>query len=131
VDERGKRINDLGATRFDLAVHAMRGTAFASPGAASERDDGAFMDALCVYPTPWLFQAICRATTLEEREGMQREVENVVRAVCGEGSVSSVSQNRKGEKYVSVRVQAMLPSSTAMSKVVSTLLKDARVKMAF
>jgi len=73
---------------------------------------------------------------------MQRDVENVVRAVCGERSVSSASQNSKlycSEQplrpavilYVIVRVQAMLPSSTAISQVVSTLLKDARVKMAF
>lgn len=132
VDERGKAINELGATRFDIAVHALRGTAFATPDVSTnERQDGNFIDALCVYPTPWLFQAICSATTPEERDGVAAAVAAVVASVCGQGNVLSVQQASKGNKYVSVRVQAMLPSSTAMNQVVEKLLQDSRVRMAY
>ncbi len=132
VDERGKALNDLGATRFDLAVQALRGVFPSAEGAASnERQDGAFMDALCKYPAEWLFQVVGIAAAGAERDVLAEHCASTVRACCGEGAVLAVTQAAKGPKYVSVRVRALVRSSAEMNTVIETLLKDSRVKMAF
>ena len=63
IDERGDAINELGATRFDVAVQAMRG-AFDRAGAtgedSTERDSSQILDALVRFPAPYTFKIVLR-----------------------------------------------------------------------
>jgi hypothetical protein len=133
VDERGKALNALGATRFDVAVQAMRG---AFPGtsdaaASNERATGQMLDALVKFPTDWLFQTVARVPPAE-RDAFAAEVAALVRAQCGPEAVlpDGVSHAAKGATWVAVRVKARVTSSAAVAAVVDALRRDARVKMA-
>jgi putative lipoic acid-binding regulatory protein len=134
VDERGRALNALGATRFDVAVQAIRG-AFPTGDASASTEraaPGQVLDALVKYPTEWLFQCIA-AVAPPGRDAFAAEVAAAVRARCGEAAVlpGGVTHAAKGEKYVAVRVRATVQSAADMNAVVEALRKDARVKMAF
>ena len=135
VDERGRALNALGATRFDVAVQAMRG-AFATPARPEDSHErappGQMLDALVRYPVEWLFQTIARVPPGPPRDAFANEVAAVVRRVCGDAAVlpNGVSQAAKGDTYVSVRVKALVGSSAEVNEVLAALRQDARVKMA-
>ncbi len=134
VDERGRALNALGATRFDVAVQAIRG-AFPTGDAAASTErapPGQVMDALVKYPADWLFQTIARVPPAE-RDAFADEVAALVRATCGEDAVlpGGVTHGAKGATYVAVRVRARVQSAAQMVAVVDALKRDSRVKMAF
>jgi putative lipoic acid-binding regulatory protein len=135
VDERGKSLNALGATRFDVAVQAIRG-AFPTGDAAASTERapaGQVMDALVKYPADWLFQTIARVPPGDGRDAFAAEVAALVRTTCGDDAVlpGGVTHAAKGATYVAVRVRARVQSAAQMVTVVEVLKKDGRVKMAF
>ena len=134
VDEAGRALNALGATRFDVAVQAIRG-AFPTPQDPTESNErappGQMLDALVRYPVDWTFQSIAAVTGDDARAAFAAELAEVVRTHCGAGSVESVTTAAKGEKYVAVRVKARLASSAQMVEATQALKRDPRVKMTF
>jgi putative lipoic acid-binding regulatory protein len=136
VDEAGRALNALGATRFDVAVQAIRG-AFPTPQDPAESNErappGQMLDALVRYPVDWVFQTIAAVTGDDARAAFAAEVAAVVRTHCGADSVAAdgVTTATKGAKYVSVRVKARVGSSTQMVATTMALKSDPRVKMAF
>ena len=136
VDEVGRALNALGATRFDVAVQAIRG-AFSTPQDPAESNErgppGQVLDALVRYPVDWTFQTIAAVTGDAERAAFAAEVAALVRTHCGADAVAAdgVSTATKGAKYVSVRVRARVGSSAQMVEATAALKRDPRVKMAF
>ena len=63
----GQVLNDLGATRFDVAVRAMRGE-YDPPGASTEKDGGQIFDTLTQFPTSYTFQYSGKASSLSEED---------------------------------------------------------------
>ena len=136
VDENGRALNALGATRFDVAVQAMRG-AFPTPQDPAESNErgppGQLMDALVRYPVDWHFQTIAAVTGSDARAAFAAELADVVRKHCGAESVAAdgVTTAAKGAKYVSVRIKARVGSSAQMVETTQALKRDPRVKMSF
>lgn len=136
VDEAGRALNALGATRFDVAVQAIRG-AFPTPQDPAESNErappGQLLDALVRYPVDWTFQTIAAVTGDDARAAFAAEVAAVIREHCGADSVAvdGVTTAAKGAKYVSVRVKARLGSSAQMVEATLALKRDPRVKMTF
>ena len=136
VDEKGRALNALGATRFDVAVQAMRG-AFPTPqdaAASNERGPpGQIMDALVRYPVDWHFQTIAAVAGDDARAAFAAKLVEVVRTHCGAESVADdgVSTAAKGTKWVSVRIKARVGSSALMLQTTLALKQDPRVKMSF
>ena len=136
MDEKGRALNALGATRFDVAVQAMRG-AFPTPqdaAASNERGPpGQIMDALVRYPVDWHFQTIAAVAGDDARAAFAAELVEVVRTHCGAESVADdgVSTAAKGTKWVSVRIKARVGSSAQMLQTTLALKQDLRVKMSF
>ena len=136
VDEAGRALNALGATRFDVAVQALRG-AFATPQDPAESNErappGQILDALVRYPTDWVFQTIAAVAGADARAAFAAEVADVVRAHCGADAVpvDGVTTAAKGAKYVAVRVKARVDSSAQMVAATLALKQDPRVKMTF
>ena len=136
VDEAGRALNALGATRFDVAVQAMRG-AFPTPQdaeASNERGPpGQIMDALVRYPVDWHFQTIAAVAGDAERAAFAAKLVEVVRKHCGAEAVADdgVATAAKGAKWVSVRIKARVGSSAQMLQTTLALKQDPRVKMSF
>ena len=61
----GKALNEFGATRFDVAVRAMRGE-YDPPGVSTEKEEGQILDTLTQFPSKYTFQASGRAADLDD-----------------------------------------------------------------
>eukprot|EP00887_Chlorella_sp_A99_P007077 scaffold2.g7077.t1 len=66
----GKVINEFGATRFDVAVRAIRGEFDPPPAAANtERESGLLLGCLTRFPTTYDFQLVVRTPQLARAGG--------------------------------------------------------------
>ena len=79
-------INEAGATRFDVAVRAMRGELDPAPGVANtERASGLLLDSLVQWPATYEFQFVLRADG-SSTEALTEEMRALVaRCVLGGG----------------------------------------------
>ncbi|EEH52616.1 uncharacterized protein MICPUCDRAFT_48852 [Micromonas pusilla CCMP1545] len=124
----GQVLNDLGATRFDVAVRAMRGE-YDPPGASTEKDGGQIFDTLTQFPTSYTFQYSGKASSLSE-EDIDDIVKNIIGKTCecevGDDAVE-VKNRGSSRKFVSVWVTCVVHSAEMVTEVLTKLGEDDRV----
>jgi putative lipoic acid-binding regulatory protein len=132
VDElNGQVVNQLGATRFDVAVTAMQG-ALDPPQWVdnSERNtDGLILGALVQFPTRHCF-SIVGANTPE----YQADVLAIIQRACEVDSIPEAdvtSKPRLGGKFVSIQVDVQVRAPEIVSATVAAIAKDPRTKMSY
>ncbi|GAB4821213.1 hypothetical protein N2152v2_008259 [Parachlorella kessleri] len=134
IDEKsGKAINEFGATRFDVPVRALRGE-FDPPPAAenTERAPGLLLDSLMAFPGTYTFNVVLRTEGAAPAD-VAADVAALVARVCQtQVDVGScVIKERKGGKFVSLEVPALVRSAEVVHQVFAELETDTRVVMKF
>ncbi|KAG1670757.1 hypothetical protein FOA52_013984 [Chlamydomonas sp. UWO 241] len=133
----GRVINDFGATRWDVAVRALRGEIDAPPEENNERASGVILQSLFKFPTDYMFQIVGQPGL---RPGCTNgafvgDMVTAVAGVCGvdvplpPGGVEATE--RMGGKYVSVRVTCSVRSPELVARVYESLAGDERIRMKF
>lgn len=90
------QLNEYGATRFDVAVRAIRGE-YDVP--SSENDIGEIYETITQFPTKHVYQVAVRKEDAED----EAFVDEIVRAVCGNAlKAESVEVKPRGTKYASI-----------------------------
>lgn len=137
-----KALNENGATRFDVAVRAMRGE-FDRPGVEPEQDteeaaasSGAILDALVHFPAPYTFQVVGPKGGAAGPEDISAFEEDVVACIARVLSappemLEVSSKERSGGKYLSVSVVGTVSSPLLLDHVFSALDEMDRVMMRF
>ncbi|KAG2438742.1 hypothetical protein HXX76_005287 [Chlamydomonas incerta] len=136
----------MGATRFDVAVRALRGELDPPEWVENtERSSGIILSALYTFPRMYTFQVVGKAgSSSSGSDGASTAngsaKDEFVKAVVG--TVSRVAQaevedgkvevkERMGGKYVSVSVDVMTRAPEIVGMVYDELGKDPRVMMRF
>lgn len=123
----GKALNEFGATRFDVAVRAMRGE-YDPPGVSTEMEQGQIYDTLTQFPTSYTFQASGKTSQLDE-DGVAH-VAGLIMEVCGcgvEETKIEIKPRGSGGKFVSLWVTCTVHSATMVSEALAAVKADARV----
>lgn len=127
----GKALNDFGATRFDVAVRAMRGE-YDPPGVSTEKEEGQIYDTLTQFPSRYTFQASGRKADLDE-DGIVA-VSQIVLEVCGstvEDADVKIKPRGSGGKFLSLWVTCTVHSAADVSAALAALKADKRVMTAW
>jgi hypothetical protein len=139
IDEKtGEVINEYGATRFDLKLAALNGQFQPPPNIPdTERSTGLILDSLMHWPNSYDFQFVLKTTPKEGETTRLRspaeildEMRVLVGKVCSteiDVSVCSVKE-RKGGKYVSLTIPAMVNGPEIIQRVFDTLETDETFK---
>jgi putative lipoic acid-binding regulatory protein len=134
VDEKtGEVINEYGATRFDVAVRALRGDFDPPPGADNtERAAGLLLDSLVQWPARYDFQFVLRSGGAAPA-ALTEELRAVVAAACQSDVApeACTAKERKGGKYVSVTVPCTVRAPQLIQRVFDALEGDDRVIMKY
>lgn len=142
----GKVVNEFGATRFDVAVQAMRG-AFDPPAGTdnTERASGVLLDSLVRFPSVYPFQVVLRqgVSSSSSSNGssdvrqtpaqLLERYRSIIAEACGAdvpAEQCSVKE-RLGGKYVSLTIPARVPAAAVVQHVLESLKDDAMVVMRF
>uniref|UniRef100_A0A7R9V4J9 DUF493 domain-containing protein n=1 Tax=Chlamydomonas euryale TaxID=1486919 RepID=A0A7R9V4J9_9CHLO len=137
IDEKtGKQINEFGATRWDVAVRAMRGEL--DPPAwedNTENNTGVILKSLIQFPADYMFQVVGQPSIQPgcTKEDFIQEMVDVVQSVCQESILDSNVEvvDRMRGKYVSLKVTCRVKTPELVAAVFSRLEGDQRVKMKF
>eukprot|EP00882_Tetradesmus_deserticola_P017115 GHRQ01018317.1.p1 GENE.GHRQ01018317.1~~GHRQ01018317.1.p1 ORF type:complete len:189 (+),score=42.57 GHRQ01018317.1:304-870(+) len=79
----GKVINEFGATRFDVAVRALRGELDPAPWVDdTERNPGVLMSKLINFPTAYTFQVVGKPAVDSSKDNFVRDMVETIRRVC-------------------------------------------------
>lgn len=129
-------INDFGATRFDVAVRALRGEFDPPPDVANtERSVGVLLDSLVQWPIEYQFQLVVRNEAQEKDrcEALVEEYRRLVERVCATPiKLDTCSWKlRKAGKYLSICIPASVVSQEIISDVFEALKGDHRVLMKY
>ncbi|KAH7623947.1 putative LanC-like protein 3 [Nannochloris sp. 'desiccata'] len=132
IDEKtGEVINEYGATRFDIKMAALNGQFQPPPSVQdTERSTGLILDSLMHWPATYDFQFVLKTAQGEATSSpaeILEEMRVLVGRICSkeiEVSVCSVKE-RKGGKYVSVTVPAVVNGPEVIQRVFDTLEEDA------
>ncbi|KXZ51273.1 hypothetical protein GPECTOR_13g760 [Gonium pectorale] len=135
----------MGATRFDVAVRALRGELDPPEWIENtERSSGVLLSALYQFPRSYIFQVVGRPTTAAAeqaaggRSGGGKEafvgdvtaaIARVTQAEVEDGKVEV--KERLGGKYLSVSVDVVVRAPELVGMVYDELAKDPRVIMKF
>lgn len=134
VDEKtGEVINEYEATRFDVAVRAMRGEFDPPPSSDNtERGAGVLMDSLVQWPAPYDFQFVVKPGDAPAA-AVAEELRAVVAATAGiDVPPSAVAvKERKGGKFLSITVTATVRYPELIQRVFAALDGDARILMKY
>jgi len=129
-EKTGEAINEYGATRFDIKLAALNGQFQPSPSVQdTERSTGLLLDSLMQWPATYDFQFVLNVTkgeTTSYPAEILEELRVLVGKVCSsqiDVSVCSVKE-RKGGKYVSVTVPAVVNGPDMVQRVFDTLEED-------
>ncbi|KAK9816968.1 hypothetical protein WJX72_007598 [[Myrmecia] bisecta] len=133
VDEKtGKVINEYGATRFDVAVRAIRGE-FDPPSNIenTERNDGVILSSLISFPADYTFHVVARSA--EVPANFAEELSATIARVCQtDPSSYKVSvKDRLNGKFVSVQIEARVPSADQVKQTYVELGRQHKVVMKF
>ena len=128
----GKVLNEFGATRFDVAVRAMRGE-YDPIGTSTEHEEGQILDTLTQFPTEYTFQVSGRKELIGQ-DGALDEICDIVGHVCGceisrENQVEIKERGSSG-KFLSVWVTCTVFSVFMVNEVLRQVKEDERVMMA-
>lgn len=125
----GKALNDFGATRFDVAVRAMRGE-YDPIGASTENEEGQIYETLTQFPSDYTFQAAGKSVNL--KEDTIDDIKQRIGHICGcEILPAQVEVKQRGSsgKFISVWITCTVHSSEMVQEVLSELGADDRVMM--
>ena len=121
----GKALNEFGATRFDVAVRAMRGE-YDPPGVSTEKEEGQIFDMLTQFPSKYTFQASGRAADLDD-DGVAH-VAGLLMEVCGSPvAETKIEIKPRGKKFVSLWVTCTVYSGDMVTEALRVAKADARV----
>ena len=121
----GKALNEFGATRFDVAVRAMRGE-YDPPGVSTETEEGQIFDMLTQFPSKYTFQASGRAADLDD-DGVAH-VAGLLMEVCGSPvAETKIEIKPRGKKFVSLWVTCTVYSGEMVTEALRVAKADARV----
>mmetsp|Transcript_38572 Transcript_38572/g.83880 ORF Transcript_38572/g.83880 Transcript_38572/m.83880 type:complete len:249 (-) Transcript_38572:73-819(-) len=133
IDEKtGKALNDFGATRFDVAVRAMRGDIGGkfTGEESTEQQTGQILESLVRFPAPYTFQVVGKAS-----EGFAQDMMQIVSDATGvpvaEFLPLTVKERGKGGKFLSLGITVVLQSAAQVQDVYEELGKDDRVMMKY
>jgi hypothetical protein len=133
IDEKtGEVINEYGATRFDIKMAALNGQFQPSPSVQdTERSTGLILDSLVHWPATYDFQFVVKTTqgeTTSSPAEILEEMRGFVGKVCSYDIDLSVClvKERKGGKYVSLTVPAVVNGPEVIQRVFDTLETDDR-----
>ena len=125
----GKALNDFGATRFDVAVRAMRGE-YDPVGVSTEKEEGQIYDTLTQFPSDYTFQAAGKSADLTE--GAIDDLTGKIAHICGCDIVPAqvqIKERGSSGKFISVWVTCTVHSGEMVQEVLTTLKADDRVMM--
>ncbi|KAJ9533358.1 hypothetical protein QJQ45_026402 [Haematococcus lacustris] len=131
VDERsGKVINEMGATRWDVAVSAMRGLLDPPDWVENtERTDGLILSSLVQFPHRHCFSIVGR-----NEPGFLQDCVATIQRVC-QVQVDMAADvkvvKRLSGKFLSLQVDCMVRAPELITRVLIELAKDPRVKMRY
>jgi putative lipoic acid-binding regulatory protein len=135
VDEKtGEVINEYGATRFDVAVRAIRGEFDPPRGVENtERNTGVLLDSLIQWPSTYDFQFVVKPSETDAASSLAEELRKVVETVCqADVSRDSITcKERMGGKYLSITVPALVREPGLIQQVFSALEDDERMVMKY
>jgi hypothetical protein len=121
----GKALNEFGATRFDVAVRAMRGE-YDPPGVSTEKEEGQILDTLTQFPSKYTFQASGRVGDLDE-DGIAH-VAGLLMEVCDcPVAETKIEIKPRGKKFVSLWVTCTVHSGEMVTEALRVAKADARV----
>eukprot|EP00775_Hariotina_reticulata_P004110 gene4110-4356_t len=130
----GKVINEFGATRFDVAVRALRGELDPPQWVDnSERNPGVLLGRLMSFPTSYTFQVVGKVTADSPKNQFVSDMVSIVAQVC-EAEIKEADvtvQERLGGKFVSISMQVLVRAPEIVQLVYEAIGKDSRVKMKF
>ncbi|CAL5219903.1 g1830 [Coccomyxa viridis] len=134
----GAIVNAFGATRFDVAVHAIRGD-FDPPKSVdnSERSSSLLIGALKQFPMEYMFNLVYRLNQTEDqqaaRQSISADVRRKLERVCGctVPEEACTMADRMNGKYVSVKAVASVQHADIIAKAYDELGQDPRVIMKF
>jgi hypothetical protein len=121
----GKALNDFGATRFDVAVRAMRGE-YDPPGVSTEKEEGQMFDMLTQFPTTYTFQASGKVADLDD-DGVAH-IAGLIMEVCGcPVDQTKIEIKPRGKKFVSLWVTCTVHSGQMVIDALRVAKEDKRV----
>lgn len=125
----GKVLNEFGATRFDVAVRAMRGEMGPPPGVEStEKQVGQMAESLIRFPAPYVFQVVGKPG--EDKEGFIKDMVQCIERVCNvtlSESDYTVKERGKGGKFISLGITATVTCAGTIAMAFEEVAKDPRV----
>lgn len=134
MDEKtGEVINEYGATRFDVAVRALRGDFDPPPGVENtERTPGVLLDSLVQWPTVYEFKFVVRSDDMPA-EAVVEELRARVEAVCQWAIASDAcsARERKGGKYLSICIPVTVRAPDIIQRVLDSFADDERILMKY
>eukprot|EP00884_Botryococcus_braunii_P013330 jgi/Botrbrau1/21999/Bobra.0024s0015.1 len=133
IDEKtGELINEFGATRFDIAVHAIRGEFDPPKGVQNtERNTGLLLGSLKKFPLDYTFTVVARKS--QDSASLLQDVRQVIGRVCGceiTDEQCQVTERMQG-KFLSIRISARISSPGLLDDVFDELGKDSRIMMRY
>jgi putative lipoic acid-binding regulatory protein len=134
VDEKtGKVINEFGATRFDVAVRALRGDFDPPEGSGNtERTSGVLLDSLLSWPAVYTFNIVLRTHGLPPQQ-LVDEMRDLVNRTCSTTVAADecAVTERMGGKYLSLQIPALIRAPEFIQMVFTSLEGDTRVIMKY
>jgi len=130
VDEAtGKALNDFGATRFDLAVRALRGE-YDAPGVSTDKEEGQIYDSLTQFPSSYTFQSAGKRENLDESaiQEIVKRIEDICGCDIGPEQIQIKERGASG-KFISVWISCTVHSSPMVQEVLRCLKEDPRIMM--
>ena len=119
------QLNEYGATRFDVAVRAIRGE-YDVP--STENDVGEILETITQFPAKHVYQI----AVLKEYADNEAFVEDIVRAVCGNVlKAESVEVKPRGAKFSSIWVTTWIHSARDVTEATDRVRANDKVKFVF
>lgn len=122
VDEKtGQVVNEYGATRFDVAVRALRGDFDPPEGTANtDREQGLLLSSLVQFPHLHTFNAVAKGVN---RDAFASRVVGIIARQCQvpPDDVKSKVSDRMGGKYVSVAATCMVRAPEIVHAVLAEI----------
>lgn len=134
----GRVVNGLGATRFDVALSALRGDLDPKPWEENtERAPGVLLGSLVTFPADYTFQVVGASEggcAQGRHDDFVEDCVATVARICEAGPLPDAAVARKprlGGRYVSLAVTVRVRAPEIVGRVYEELGRDPRVKMKF
>ncbi|WIA18012.1 hypothetical protein OEZ85_009499 [Tetradesmus obliquus] len=131
----GKVVNEFGATRFDVAVRALRGELDPAPWVENtERSPGVLMSKLINFPTAYTFQVVGKPAAGSSKEGFVQDMVATIGKACqAEVQQEDITvKERLGGKYISMSVTVQsVRAPEIIQSTYDAIGQDPRVTMKF